>query len=350
MENYFVLNLETKKLELHFTRERYAELTDKQKQEIKSSFLWGRNSGCWISRAKEPNLYWPRRVAESLGLEDAGKAGERLSFAEQMERKAERAERRADRYDGHADAAEGRAEALQKPIHDMHGDIAFFTQPNINTSAGRAFTRRRERMFAAYEAGFNELRKSAYWQDRAATARATAAQSELKDKGFVCRRIAERESSIRKVEKRIVEYEDYLYKMEAGEKPVDRYGYPIRITEDGAKNQLEADLDRMEVLLDELGYYQECLDKLGGVQFGKNDLKKGDLIYISRWKEPVRFLRGGPKNFTYEFTLSHMTYADGSPMQGQAAYAEITGRVEEVEKTGAEDPAITLDEFADHHA
>ena len=95
MENYFILNLETKKLELHFTRERYAELTDQQKQEIKSSFLWGRNSGCWISRAKEPNLYWPRRVAVSLGLEDAGKAGERLSFAEQMERKAERAERRA---------------------------------------------------------------------------------------------------------------------------------------------------------------------------------------------------------------------------------------------------------------
>ena len=60
------------------------------------------------------------------------------------------------------------------------------------------------------------------------------------------------------MEKRIVEYEDYLYKMEAGEQPVDRYGYPVRITQDGAQRQLDADLDRMEVLLGELGYYQEC--------------------------------------------------------------------------------------------
>lgn len=341
MENYYVVNLETKKLELHFSKDRYAELTEEQKSSIKSAFLWGRRSGCWISRAKEPNLYWPRRVALSLGLEDAGEEGERLSFAEQMEQKAERAERRAERYDGHADAAEGRAATLRKPIEDMHGDIAFFTQPNINTSAGRAFTRRRERMFAAYERGFEELRKSEYWQDRAATARATAAQKELTDKGFVCRRIAERESSIRKIERRIVEYEDNLHKLEAGEKPVDMYGYPLRLTIDSAKEQLEADLDRMEVLLDELGFYQDCLDKLGGVHFNKSNLKKGDLIYINNGKNPVRFLRGGPKNFTYEFTESWMTYADGSQMQGQAAYAEITGRHEE---------ALSLDQFAERHA
>ena len=48
-----------------------------------------------------------------------------------------------------------------------------------------------------------------------------------------------------------------------------------------------------------------------------------------------------PKNFTYEFTESWMTYADGSQMQGQAAYAEITGRHEE---------ALSLDQFAERHA
>ena len=75
-ENYFILNKETGKLELHFEKSTYAALTDAQKSEIKSNFLWGRRSGCWISRAKEPNLYYARKVAESIGLEDAGTEGE----------------------------------------------------------------------------------------------------------------------------------------------------------------------------------------------------------------------------------------------------------------------------------
>jgi len=45
-----------------------------------------------------------------------------------------------DRYDGYASNAAKCGEQLQKPLNDMHGDIAFFTQPNINSSAGRAFT------------------------------------------------------------------------------------------------------------------------------------------------------------------------------------------------------------------
>ena len=81
MTNYFILNLETGKLELHFEKAAYMALSAAQKNEIKNKFLWGRNSGCWISRAKEPNLAWAIRCAEKLGLQDAGKTGERLSFA-----------------------------------------------------------------------------------------------------------------------------------------------------------------------------------------------------------------------------------------------------------------------------
>jgi len=170
MDNYFIINRETGKLELHFDKSTYMGLDDSEKATIKSNFLWGRKSGCWISRAKVPNLSSAQRVAESLGLENAGSTGERLSFAEQMERKQERAERRAGRYEARADAAEKRGETLQAPINSMHGDIAFFTQPNINTSAGRAFTRRRERMFAAFDRGVQEFQKSEYWRERAAAA------------------------------------------------------------------------------------------------------------------------------------------------------------------------------------
>lgn len=342
--DYFILNRETGKLELHFDKATYTSLTDEQKADIKSNFLWGRRSGCWISRAKEPNLYWAREVAKKIGLEDAGAEGERLSFAEQQARKQERAERRADRYDGRADAAGRNAERLQAPLESMRGDTAFFTQPIINSSAGRAFARRREKMFAAYEKGFDEFRKSEYWRDRAATARATAAAKELQDKGFIQRRIAERESSIRKRTKRVKEYEGYLDAVEAGETPRDSSGWQVKLTAEQIQQQINTDLDRLEALLDELGYYQDALDALGGVTFSRDNLKKGDMLYLSRWREPVRFLRGGPKNFTYEFTLAHMTYADGSPMQGQAAYAEITGRVEEKDEEAA--GTITPEEFA----
>lgn len=153
--SYYIHNRETGKMELHFDKSEYDVLTDEQRSEIKSAFLWGRRSGCWISRAKEPNLWRAERVAQSIGLGDGGEQGERLSFAEQQERKAERAEHRAERLEIKADAACAKGEALQKPINDGHGDIAFFTQPNINTSAGRKFTRQRDKMFAAFEKGFD---------------------------------------------------------------------------------------------------------------------------------------------------------------------------------------------------
>lgn len=343
--DYFILNKETGKLELHFDKSTYTGLSDEQKADIKSNFLWGRRSGCWISRAKEPNLYWAREVAKKIGLDDAGAEGERLSFAEQQARKQERAERRADRYEGRADAAEKRGEELQAPIEAMRGDIAFFTQPIINSSAGRAFARRREKMFSAYEKGFDEFRKSEYWRDRAATARATAAGKELQDKGFIQRRIAERESSIRKRTKRVKEYEGYLDAVEAGETPRDSSGWQVKLTAEQIQQQINTDLDRLEVLLDELGYYQDALEKLGGITFSRDNLKKGDILILGRWQGPVRYLRGGPKNFTYEFLEPHMTYADGSPMQGKAAYAEITRRIEP--KPAEEEPdAMTPEEFA----
>lgn len=314
MTNYFVVNRETGKLELHFEKETYKALTDDQKNNIKSNFLWGRHSGCWISRAKEPNLSWARNVAVSLGLDDAGKEGERLSFAEQMERKAEKAERRADRYEYRADAAERKGEALQEPINRMHGDIAFFTQPNINTSAGRAFTNRRNKMFAAFERGFEEFRKSAYWSDRAKTARATASQEELKNKAFVQRRINERESSIRKLKKYIEQDEKSLAAIEKGETPYNQHGWEDKRSADDIQKSLEYYLDRLEIKLDELGFYMDCMEQLGGVTFSRENIKPGYIVRLNRhgFRETGVVLSTGPKNCTVKsggFPLKY-SYAD----------------------------------------
>lgn len=316
-EGYYILNRETGKLELHFEREAYQELTDKQKADIKSAFLWGRNSGCWISRAKEPNLWRAERVAQALGLSDGGRTGERLSFAEQVERKQERAEARAERYETHAENAAKRGQALQKPISDMHGDIAFFTQPNINSSAGRSFTRRRERMFASFERGFDEYRKSEYFQDRAEVARKTASGEKLNDKAFINRRIREGESEIRQLKKLVEAREATLRKIDSGES-IHTYAGEL-VTRDQAENELERALDRLEAELDKLGYYQDCLDALGGVAFSRENIKPGYIVNIDRWGK-CRVVSTGPKNFTYDILRT-----PGSALT--ADYAEIAAIV-----------------------
>lgn len=313
MDGYYIINKETGKLELHFEREDYQALTDAQKNTIKGCFLWGRNSGCWISRAKEPNLYAAKRVAEQLGLENQGKSGERLSFAEQMERQQERAERRADRYEAHAGSAAQRAETLQKPINDMHGDIAFFTQPNINSSAGRAFTNRRNRMFAAYEKGFDEYRKSDYWQERAATARKTASGERLKDKAFVCRRIKECESNLRKIKKTVDGYEETLARIDGGEELKSRYTGEA-IQREKVAEYLEDYLDRMEAWLDKLGFYQDTLEALGGVTFSRDSIKPGYMVQVQTFGK-CRVLSAGPENVTCKIMQTGSTL--------QFAYAEI---------------------------
>ena len=166
----YIMNKETGKIELHFDKADYLALSEEQKKDIKSNYLFSRAKSAWISRAKFPNLYRAEKVAKDLGLSNGGNVGEKLTFAEQMERKAERAEARAERFDYKSNRAEENGKTLQKPINDMHGDISFFTQPNINSSSGRAFTKRRNRMWEAWEKGFDEFKKSEYYAERIASA------------------------------------------------------------------------------------------------------------------------------------------------------------------------------------
>ena len=137
----YIMNLETQKIELHFDKADYMALSDDLKGEIKSNYLFSRKSGVWISRAKFPNLWRAEAVAKKLGLDNGGKVGETLTFAEQMERKAERAEARAERYDNKSEKAQERAEALQKPINDMHGTLLFLPSQILTVAlAGRLQT------------------------------------------------------------------------------------------------------------------------------------------------------------------------------------------------------------------
>jgi len=318
MTNYFIENKKTGKLELHFEKETYTALTEEQKKTIKSSFLWSRSTGAWVSRCKFPNLYFAKQTAEKIGLTDAGSTGERLTFEEQQERKQGKAEARAEKYDFKATQAKKRGKELQAPIDSMRGDIAFFTQPNINTSAGRAFTRRRERMYESYKKGFEEFKKSEYYIERAEAARQTAEKT--KDKGFCQRRIDEATKTVKAQTKNIDSYNATLEKINNGETVKNWEGEIL--TAEQVEKWIENAEDIREEAIGKIAYYTAIIDDLGGI-IGKSDLKPGDLVKIYKWTEPVKFIKGGTKNFTYEFLVPHMVYADGSPMEGKATYAEI---------------------------
>ena len=294
---YYIINRETEKLELHFDKSEYQALSDDQKSAIKSNFLFSKRSGCWVSRAKIPNLWRAEQVAKGLGAENQGKTGETLSFEEKMERKAARAEERAERMDARSDAAEQRGEALQKPINDMHGDIAFFTQPNINTSAGRTFTNRRRKMFAACDRGMDEFKKSEYYAERAEAARQTANSAKNPDKGFCERRIRESQASIRAQNRNIEHYREYLERMDDGE-TVKRYD-GTEITRDEVLQWMENSAERIESEISRACYYQSCIDEQGGVPYSRENVKKGDFVKV-RYDEKCVVLSTGPKNITYQ--------------------------------------------------
>lgn len=315
----YIMNNETGKIELHFDKADYMALDEASKKEIKSNFLFSRYAGVWVSRCKFPNTYRAEEIAKKLGLEDGGKVGEILTFEEQQEIKARKAENRAERYEHKSEKAQEEAERLQAPINRMHGDIAFFTQPNINTSAGRAFTRKRNRMFEAWEKGFESFKRSEYYSEAAERARKSAEKPS--DKGFCDRRIKEAEKTIRAQEKNISEYEKTLAKITAGEEVKNWRGEVL--TAEAVEGWIERAELIVEQAISKATYYHQCIEDLGGIQFDKTNLKAGQIVKLTRWKEPVRIKKCNPTTIVYEFLLPHMTYADGSPMTGKAAYSEI---------------------------
>ena len=321
-EKNYIFNLETGKIELHFDKAEYMALSAEQKKLIKSNFLFSRYSSAWVSRCKEPNLYRARKVAEQLGFTQEKRTGERLSFAEQVERQAERAEARAERFEGYADNAERRAENLQAEFNSHRGDIAFFTQPIIAGHSGsQAFARRRERIYNRYEKGFEEYKKSEYFRDRAATAQNTADMKKFSNPIYLDNRIKECKKNIRGMEKNIVHYEEILHSLEnhTEERPSPYYGkYTVEQVSQWIENQLE----RIEAEMDKQAYMENCLDEIGGIGFSKENIKPGYIVTI-RGSRRCEILSAGPVNVTYK-----ILEGGAAGMVLTAPYAEITELVE----------------------
>jgi len=335
--NNYIFNLETTKIELHFEKTEYNALTEEQRREIKSAFLWSNRGKCWVSRAKEPHLWRAKEVAKKFGFTEEQREGERLTYAEQIERQAERAEERAERYEQYAANAEKRGAALQKPLESMRGDIAFFTQPNISSSAGRAFTNYRERLYNRYHKGFDEYRKSSYFMDRADTARATASNAQFSDRAYLDRRIKECKKEVRDREKNIIYYEEILYAVENGEKKKWHGGEVV--TAESVKSLISRELELVEKAMDKQGYLENRLDEIGGIRFNKDNIKVGYIVLIKRWGE-VEIISIGSLNVGFKILTGG---AAGGLLQ--ATYAEIDEIIKGEEKKREPHPFKVGEQF-----
>jgi len=293
----YILNQETQKIELHFSKEEYQGLDESLKKEIKSNFLFSGKAGAWVSRSTN-NHYWALKVAGKLGLENGGKTGERLSYAEELERKAERAEARAERYETYSENAEKRAEKLQSALNSYRGDTAFFTQPIIAGHAGsQAFANYRERLYNRYHKGFEEYQKSEYYQDRAATARATADNKKLKDRVYLDNRIKECNKLVKTYQGRITECENNLYRIQQGE--VIKGWDDSLVTIEGLESAIERYLDKYEYEHDKLEFFEKCLADLGGIQFSQDNIKVGYIVSIKH-SGKCEIVSAGPVNVQYK--------------------------------------------------
>ena len=238
MTKNYIKNLETGKIELHFEKSDYLALSDELKKEIKSSYLFSKSANAWVSRGIH-NQYRAIQTAIKLGFTEEEKTGERLTFAEQLERKQEKAEHRAERYDQYAVNAINRAKTLQSELESHHGDNSFFTQPIIAGHAGsQAFGNRRQRIYDRYHKGFEEYKKSEYFAEKAEIARQTADATQLKSPIYLNNRIEECQKHIRKLEKNATYYEDILQKKNNNE-AVSSF-YEAKTTE-----QIQGYLDEM---------------------------------------------------------------------------------------------------------
>ena len=322
MTKNYIKNLSTGKIELHFTKAEYKALSIELQREIRRSYLFSPTADAWVSRAIH-NQYQAIETAKKLGFTEEEKTGERLTFAEQLERKQEKAEYRAERYDQYAVNANNRGKALQSELESYHGDNSFFTQPIIAGHAGsQAFGNRRQRIYDRYHKGFEEYKKSEYFAEKAETARMAADQTQLKSPIYLNSRIEECQKHIRKLEKNATYYEDIIQKKNNNE-AVSSF-YEAKTTEQ-IQGYLDEMMDKLEYQIDKLGYFQNCMEEIktaleenGQKMYTKEDIKAGYLFLSYRHKIWAKVIKVNPKTITAVYIEDPLKSFDAS-----CPYAEI---------------------------
>lgn len=241
---YLILNSDNK-LELHTGgRDAWARMPDAFKQAVKNSFIWGRQRGAWVSRSKGGSLPWRLKdyEIEYRGAQDV------TDFDEAQQRKSERLENKADRYEARADRKEKEAERLRSEFRKNAEDWNWLTQPNVNTSRGRSFTRQREKVYARYDKGMRTSQYADRLNELAAGYRSAATMEQLKSVPYLVNRIDENEKALKMFEAFKEKYGPLIEK-------IDEQTDDWRMWLDGRMNHYK-------LAAQKLAFYRQALDKV----------------------------------------------------------------------------------------
>ncbi len=256
----YIFNRETLKIELHFSREEYNALSEEEKRDLNSNFLWSRTAQAWVSRAKEGNLWRAKQTAEKIGF-----TGE---------------EKQAD-------------------FNKYRKDWSWLTQPIIPGHAGsRAFANHKEKVMRRYEKGFEEYEKSAYYQDRAATARATADNVKLSDAVYLSKKIKEQNKKIKNLQAAIAKNENTLHRIQQGEVLHARYSGEV-VTAESMEEIISENLEKYDYEYGKLEFFEKCLNKMGGIAFSQENIKPGYIVRMIKWGR-CEIISAGPVNVQFK--------------------------------------------------
>lgn len=282
-KGYYLVNLETGKMEIYFDKASYLALPEDLRKAVKSYFLFSRSKGAWVSKG-QADSYMPQEIIKRLGFEKQGETGEKLPFAKKIEQRAERAEAKAKRYEQYAGSASQRSKQLQSDWRKYSQDLAFVTQP------GRFPFR--DKVIARFERGIEEGIKAQHFADVADRLNKSSEQSQLRNPTYLDNRIREGEAELRKIDSDAKEYETL------GREVPDRLH------------------QRAEEELEKLLYYKKAMADIGGITYNQDNVKKGDRVKIRHGWGIVKST--GPKNLT-------VVIAEGGAkgMELKYSYAEI---------------------------
>ncbi len=268
--NQYIKNLETGKIELHFDKADYLKLSNEDKSKIKSTFLFSRFAGAWVSRAKDPNLYWPMKVAKELNLSDGGEQGEKLSFAQQVENFQDKAAARAERMETRAEKAERESAAACNNSINMLSVIPMGQPILVGHHSERGHRRLLEKSDNAMRRSVELDEKAKYYEGRAEAASYNASDARFKNVNYLLNRIAECNKHLRAIG-RSLEGKDVIIRA-TGERMKD--GFEIS---DERRTHLEG---RKAEWVEKLDFFTVKLQEAGGGQLTAERLKEARPKYV----------------------------------------------------------------------
>lgn len=162
----YIKNINTGKIELTgLDRDTYLNLESGLKDKVKRYFSFSRRSMCWVSKASK-NTNYVESIAQKIGMIKEEDDSIKLTEEEKKENELERLNSKLEKCVKHKENAEKRVNDYQSDFNENRKDIAYITQPDINSCKGRVFTNQRNNVIARYEKGFEEMRKAEYYENK----------------------------------------------------------------------------------------------------------------------------------------------------------------------------------------